>query len=312
MASMMPFRSLFHADWSVDAKKRWVTHSARTDTGWQVEAPRLVGNVIAFVSELFSAAPPVLAGFDFPIGLPLAYGEQTGFADFSTALQAFGTGEWAEFYLVAETPQQISRTRPFYPRASSSNARQEHLLHRLQMESIDELLRRCDRATSSRRAACPIFWTLGANQVGKAAISGWKEVIVPALRRGAGLWPFDGPLASLARERVLVLAETYPAEAYGHIGIAFKRGMSKRRQRDRSHAMASLLQWSGSRGVVLSPKLDSWIRDGFGSRPEGEDSFDALVGVLGMIEIVDGHRAEKLLNNNKDVWEGWILGQQDL
>ena len=127
MATMIPFRSLFHADWNVDAKKRWVTRSTRTDTGWQVEAPRPVGNVTAFVSELFSAAPPVLAGFDFPIGLPLAYGEQTGFADFSTALHAFGTGEWSEFYLVAKTPQQISRTRPFYPRASSSNARQEYL-----------------------------------------------------------------------------------------------------------------------------------------------------------------------------------------
>ena len=32
---------------------------------------------------------------------------------------------------------------------------------------------------------------------------------MPALRGGAGLWPFDSPLAPLARERAVVLAETY-------------------------------------------------------------------------------------------------------
>jgi hypothetical protein len=46
------------------------------------------------------------------------------------------------------------------------------------------LRRQCERATPTRRAACPLFWTLGSNQVGKAAISGWQEVIAPAQRHG--------------------------------------------------------------------------------------------------------------------------------
>jgi hypothetical protein len=50
--------------------------------------------------------------------------------------------------------------------------------------------------------------TLGGNQGGKAAISGWEEVIAPARRRGARVWPFDGRLAELAMVGVPVLAET--------------------------------------------------------------------------------------------------------
>ena len=46
------------------------------------------------------------------------------------------------------------------------------------------------RAASSGRSA---------NQVGKAAIIGWREVLAPALRGGGSvsLWPFDGSLPSL-------------------------------------------------------------------------------------------------------------------
>jgi len=29
-----------------------------------------------------------------------------------------------------------------------------------------------------------MFWTLGGNQVGKAAISGWRELLAPARRAG--------------------------------------------------------------------------------------------------------------------------------
>ncbi len=305
------YLSLFHADWSRNPKKRWVAQATRAGASWQVTVPRLVGHVGTFLNELFTAAPTVLAGFDFPIGLPKAYGQITGLDDFLSALKAFGTGEWEEFYSVAETRHQISRTRPFYPRGSRSGAKQLHLLNGLGIASIDDLRRQCEKATSSRRAACPLFWTLGGNQVGKAAISGWTEVIVHALRRGAGLWPFEGSLASSAREHTLVLAETYPAEAYDHVGIKLKPRMSKRRRHDRREAMARLLQDGGRRKFRFSPELASQIRDGFGSRPDGEDRFDALIGALGMIEVVDGHRAEKPVAAN-DLWEGWIVGQNVL
>jgi hypothetical protein len=202
--------------------------------------PRPVFDTLSFVDELFNAAAPVFAGFDFPIGVPTAYGRLTGLTNFQSALEVFGQGEWAEFFVVAETPQQISRTRPFYPYRSTAEAKQEHLLHGLGIDNIDLLRRQCERATPTRRPACPLFWTLGANQVGKAAISGWTQVIAPARSRGAHLWPFDGSLADLATGHDLVLAETYPAEAYTHLGVVFQATMSKRRQDDRRAAMVGL------------------------------------------------------------------------
>jgi hypothetical protein len=206
-APVTTFRSLFHADWSTAAKKRWVANATRTDAGWQVTPPRPVGDTRAFVDELFTAVGPVLAGFDFPIGVPAAYGQLTGLADFPAALEVFGHEEWAEFFVVAETPQQVSRTRPFYPLASIRGSKQPHLPRGLGIASIDALRRQCEHATPAR-AACPLFWTLGGNQVGKAAISGWQEVIVPGRRHGARLWPFDSTLSELALAGIPVLAET--------------------------------------------------------------------------------------------------------
>lgn len=313
MATKIPFNTLFHSDWSVDAKKRWVTRAIRSEAGWGVIAPRLVGDTSALChrSVLFKAAPPSLAGFDFPIGLPLAYGRLTGLTDFLAGLRSFGDGEWAKFYEVAGTAEEISRTRPFYPSASTSGARQEHLLRALGLEKINELCRQCERATSTRRAACPIFWTIGGNQVGKATISGWGEVIVPALRQGARLWPFEGSLASLAISDAFVLAETYPAEAYGHVGAAFKQGSSKRRQSDRRKALSGVSGWVHQRQVVFCEELTSQIHDGFGEHSNGEDRFDSFVGALSMIEVVEGRRPEKPADANDAVWEGWILGQAE-
>jgi hypothetical protein len=135
----IPFRSLFHADWSTVAKKRWVASAMRIDSGWQMTLLRPVRDTRAFVNELFTGVGPLLAGFDFPIGVPAVYGQLTGLADFSTALEVFGKDEWSEFFLVAETPQQVSRKRPFYPRAytAASKPKQIHLLHGLRIESID-------------------------------------------------------------------------------------------------------------------------------------------------------------------------------
>lgn len=310
MPSSLPFQSLFHADWSKDAKKRWVARAARIDCGWQVAAPRLVGDIGTFVDALFTLPGPVLAGFDFPIGVPRSYGELTGLPDFPTALEVFGNQEWSDFFTVAETPHQISLRRPFYPRVSTADAKQSNLLSGLGIKSVDALRRQCERATSLRRAACPLFWTLGGNQVGKAAISGWREVIVPARRRGARLWPFDGNLTELVKAAAPVLAETYPAEAYGHVGIVFRADMSKRRQDDRRSIMAGLPGWAHQRRVEFSEQLLRQIDDGFGPRRDGEDAFDAFIGLLGMIEVVDGRRAECPVDRiGLSDWEGWVLGQ---
>ena len=107
--------------------------------------PRLVGDTRQFVDQLFSTIGPLLAGFDFPIGVPVSYGQLIGVADFPSALDVFGQGEWAEFHRVAETPQQVSRIRPFYPRASTGGSRQVHLRDGLGIE-FEALRRRCERS----------------------------------------------------------------------------------------------------------------------------------------------------------------------
>jgi hypothetical protein len=53
--------------------------------------------------------------------------------------------------------------------------------------------------------------------------------------------------------------------------------------------------------------------NGFGAGGEGEDPFDAIAGLCGMIEVADGRRAEAPdLAANVRRREGWILGQIDL
>lgn len=276
--------------------------------GWRVGAPSRVGDTELFLRYLYEGGL-TLSGFDFPIGLPDSYGQKTGLSDFCCALDAFGNGPWADFYKVANTAGEISIFRPFYPQRSTSKARQIHLIDAHSCGSIEGLRRRCEEATVSRRAACSLFWTLGGNQVGKAAISGWKEIINPARRLGAKLWPFEGSLERLANVCQLVIAETYPAEAYGHVGVRFATGESKRRQNDRAKATVSISRWAGSNNVILTPTLVSLINDGFGPHADGEDAFDAVMGLFGMIEVIDGRRPEGPMHEGK--WEGWILGQPE-
>jgi hypothetical protein len=259
--------------------------------------------------SLLRARGPVLAGFDFPIGVPFAYGVQTSEPDFVTALTKFGTGHWERFYEVAEHPSEISIERPFYPRRSSSEAKQAHLIQALCMSSINDLRRRCERMAPQRRAACPLFWTLGGHQVGKAAIAGWREVVGPAHRKGAKLWPFDGMLSDLARGGGLTVAETYPAEAYGHVGVRFAGGESKRRQEDRASKAGAIMAWSAQAGVQLARAMESAVGNGFGKDASGENRFDAALGLLGMVEVVTGRRLEGGSDPDVRTWEGWILGQ---
>ena len=311
--SRIALRTLLHSDWSVSAAGRWAARADRAEAGWHVAAPRAVGDCASFVDSLWTLPGPVLAGFDFPIGLPEAYGRTTGLGSFPAALEAFGHGAWADIFRVAETPAEISPRRPFYPRVSSAAASQRHLLDALGVVEMDDLRRRCERATPMRRAANPLFWTLGGAQVGKAAIAGWQQVILPARRRGASLWPFEGSLSELAASGPPVLAETYPAEAYAHVGVCFRPGMSKRRQEDRHAATRDLAGWAGRHGVVFAPDCLTRLDDGFGATRNGEDAFDALIGLLGMIEVVEGRRPERPgVRGGEDAWEGWILGQADV
>lgn len=299
----IPREILVHADWSLHPAKRFATFAAHRSGRWWVEAPAPAGP--DFLERLL--AVPTVAGFDFPIGLPDAWARRTGFPGFRAALEAFGEGEYARFFDVAERVEEVGPARPFYPARPVKGMTMAPFLAALGLAGLDDLHRACERATPMRRAASPLFWTLGANQVGKAALAGWREVVRPALARGAHLWPFDGPLAELPGT---VIAECYPGEVYAHLGCAFGRNESKRRQADRARRAGALLDWAARHGVVLSPAAETAIRDGFGPAATGEDAFDSLIGLLGLIEVVDGHRAPGPERDPEITrFEGWILGQ---
>jgi hypothetical protein len=167
--------------------------------------------------------------------------------------------------------------------------------------SMDDLLRRCERRQPDRREACVLFWTLGGNQVGKAALAGWREVLIPSLERIA-LWPFDGELPDLLRSERLVVVETYPGEVYRQLGASGPK--TKRAARARNGI--ALRAASARLGVELSPDVQSEIESGFAS----DDQFDAFVGLLGMIDVIRGRPSGEPRNDAGVVTvEGWIFGQ---
>ncbi|MGW9333496.1 DUF429 domain-containing protein [Bosea sp. NPDC055594] len=305
------FDRLIHADWSVEPRKRWLAEAGRKHGVWVVSGPRPVGPIPHFLDEIFATGDgTTLVGFDFPIGIPNAYGDRTGLDSFRTVLPLFGNGEWAEFFNVAHLPGEVSLRRPFYPQVGKKGVRRGSLIEGLGVRSFDDLLRVCERRTSERQAACSLFWTLGGNQVGRAALSGWREVVRPAMARGAALWPFDGPLAELSVKATVVLAETYPAEAYRMFNAGFRSGESKRRRADRALKADAILAWGKAHRIEFSDAGTEAIRDGFGDASSGEDAFDALAGVLKMIEVCDGRRPEATEPlAPKRQWEGWILGR---
>lgn len=304
-----------HADWSTAPNKRWMATARLRDGVYRVAPPEPVREPGTLLESCRREALSggALAGFDFPIGLPRAYARRAGIADFRGTLPAFGTGPWHRFYEPAERPEEIALERPFYP-ARPGATRQAHLVAGLGVASMDDLLRECERGGGDRRRACSLFWTLGGNQVGRAAIAGWRDVLVPASERmgtALGLWPFEGDLQALLATRACVVAETYPADACVQLGLRTPgRGWSKRDASDRREQGRRLLQWAEDKPIDLSA-LRGTVEDGFGSRAAGEDPFDAWVGLLGMLAVVLGLQPEGAPGDGEGRRiEGWILGRQ--
>ena len=169
------------------------------------------------------------------------------------------------------------------------------------------------RATSERPAGAPLFWTLGANQSGKAAISAWRDLLLPAVAgpRPPALWPFEGPFRSLFEPGRVAVAETYPAEAMRQIGL--RMDGSKRRQTDRARLADGLHRALHEAGAMPEPALSESIGSGFGADSAGEDRFDSLLGLLCVLAVVDGRRPDTAPADPwVQRWEGWVLGQTAL
>ena len=287
---------------------------------YRLGAPQPVGPLDAFLSCLKSESGTracLLVGFDFPIGLPLAFALQAGIPDFLDALPGFGLGEWGEFYTVAETADQISLKRPFYP-FRPGNSRRFYLVDQLGMADFYDLRRLCEFPRSGRRAACPLFWTMGAQQVGKAAICGWREVLTPGLLDPAldlAIWPFSGQLAELLHPGRVIVAETYPAEYYADIltdpdSPVRSPRFSKRNPQNLQQFALQMLLWADSHNLELDAVLRETIQLGFTPPSAGEDAFDATIGLFGMLSVILGYQppGEPLGEEIRRI-EGWILGQ---
>jgi len=302
-----------HADWSVDPRKRWITIACRTTVGWTLTAPRPVGDVSTLLERLTEEAGggAVALGADLPIGLPRAYAATRPEADFLAFLRNVAT--LPDFFSVCATLDDIRHDRPFYPaRGIAGMTRLSHALA-LGLTGASALSRACDRATAERPAGAPLFWTLGANQSGKAAIAAWQHLILPALATGVALrlWPFEGPFRSLLAPGAVALAETYPAEALRHLGIKL-RG-SKRRHADRCATAGALLSAMEQQSAIPDDAMRLALLDGFGSDASGEDRFDSVLGVLCVLNVLAGNRPDTAPADPWITrWEGWVLGQTAL
>jgi len=281
--------------------------------GWtlQVEPVGNVATLLARLADLAQGAPVAL-GVDFPIGLPRAFVARhlsnervPGFPAFLRSLV-----DRPGFLSVCSTLDEIGPARPFYPmRGVRGMTRLSHALA-LGLDSAAGLSRACDVATLHRPAGAPLFWTLGANQTGKAAISAWRDLLLPALAgpRPPALWPFDGALLPLLTEGRVVIAETYPAEAMRQLGL--RMGGSKRRHADRVALAPAIRQAMAALCAAPGAGLDQLMAHGFGPDAAGEDRMDCILGVLCLLQVRAGRRTDAAPDDPWiQRWEGWVLGQ---
>jgi hypothetical protein len=302
-----------HADWSLHAGKRWVAIAQRDRGRWRLQAPEPVGDVGTFLSRLRARARggPVALGLDMPIGVPRAYSQLLSATDFPAFLRSLS--DRPAFFNICATLEELGPERPFYPARGARGMRRAAHAAALGLTDPLDLSRLCDRATLERPAGAPLFWTLGANQTGKAAVSGWRDMLLPALAReqDVRLWPFEGSLRELATPGAVAIAETYPAEALRH--LCLKLSGSKRRQADRmalGPALRRVLEQLHASGDGM---LERSIATGFGGDAAGEDRFDCLIGLLCVINVLAGNRPDGAPDDGWiRHWEGWVLGQTAL
>lgn len=300
-----------HADWSVDPRKRWACVARRRGAGWRVEAPVPVGDPARFAAALLAEGAPAALGLDLPLGLPRLYAARRGERDFPAFLAA-RAGD-AAFFEVNAGLDTVSDARPFYPARPAKGMTRAAHAGALSLGGASGLNRLCDRATALRPAGAPLFWTLGANQSGKAAISAWRDWLAPALAGGAplALWPFEGGLHTLLTRGRLALAEVYPAEALRQLGLRMQG--SKRSAAARRVLAPDLLAAARALGAEPSPDLRAAAEAGFGEDAAGEDRLDCVLGLLALVAVLDGARPDFVPDDPwVRGWEGWVLGQTEL
>ena len=300
-----------HADWSIAPGKRWMARAERRDGTWQAAAPQPVGDTARLLPGLLAEGKPVALGLDLPLGVPRDWAAARAEADFPSFLA--GLVARPDFFRVAATLAEVSPGQPFYPARGIKGMTRAANAAALGLAGPAGLSRLCDRATALRPAGAPVFWTLGANQSGKAAIAAWRDWIAPALAAGApiSLWPFAGKLHGLLAPGRVALAEVYPAEALRQLGL--KLAGSKRAQAPRRALAPSLRAAMARLRVDPAPALAAQMEDGFGADAAGEDRLDCVLGLLALIAVLDGARPDHIPDDPWiRRWEGWVLGQTEM
>jgi hypothetical protein len=301
------FEVLAHADWSVRKSGRWLVTAEPFKGKWRINEPVMV-NVNGLLGEDIGSRG--MLGVDVPIGVPIHWAKSVKIDCFLRALKNFGEGRWVDTLHPAVTADQISLFRPFYPQ-KPGGAKQVHILKALDACHINLLRRHCDFDQEGRPAASPLFWTLGAAQVGKAAINFWLSVLRPAvLAEQVHVWPFHGTLEELANKAKPIVAETYPGEAYSWFNLEItNNNRSKRRIDDRLLDSQRLLEVVSKLDFDLDPNAEEQVINGF--KNGGEDAFDAFIGLLAVVSVVKGHRPEPVIRDDAVMQtEGWILGRK--
>lgn len=125
--------------------------------------------------------------------------------------------------------------------------------------------------------------------------------------------PFHGPLTALLDGDTdkIVVTETYPREFYQYFRFGASGHGSKRKQEDRIRWVPRLLDWAKSLAVSWQPDIRHRVEAGFSADINGEDEFDAVVGLLGMIAVVTAAIESGEPSDDPAVLsvEGWILGR---
>ena len=256
---------------------------------------------------------PVLLGFDFPIGLPARLRRARRYRRFRHGrCRSFGEGDWARSTTSPSAPDEIGLGRPFYP-ARPGGRRRQQLLDGLGLDDWSDLLRRCDRATAD--PARGLRAVLDARR--QPGRQGGDRRLARSAGAGAARRPrpralaVPGPLDELLARHRFVVAETYPAEVYGHLGLdaaaPWRQAQPGGAARQAPRACSPGRRLPAS---TLDPAARAEIEDGFGAGAIGEDRFDAVVGLLGMLNVVLGRRASGEPDDPvvRRI-EGWILGQ---
>lgn len=315
-----PLRVIAALDWSAaDPSKRQLALATRADAElpWRVEPVRRLDQVCApqqlgaWLSEQAGQGAALL-GLDLALGVPAAWAALAGVSSLRDLLAEAGEGRWAQLFDVAERPDQISLTRPFYPRVGQRGQSQRQLVEALGLPDADALRRACDMPRVGQPTPCPLFWTMGANQVGKGALAGWRELVKPALRDPrCALWPADGALDALAAPSAVILSELYPADAASWLGLtaALRAAGGKRAQAARQAAGAQLNTWLDAASVLADAALIDQMGAGFGEGGAGEDAFDAAVGLCGLLMLARGERRLDEPAASREL-EGWIIGRE--